>query len=302
MDCVFLLAAHRTTGRANRLMEASEASRAVAAAMSTVSALDLAVDDAIVLHDSNKLTVRLLPCDVLARVAPVAHQAAQFEIELAVRLAEAGCPVAALDPRVEPRGYERDGFVVTLWTYYEPATHREVSPADYANALERLHAGMRKVDVPTPHFTDRVEQAQRLVASRDRTPALADADRELLANTLRSLRRMIVGRGGAEQLLHGEPHPGNVLTTKNGLVFIDLETCCRGPVEFDLAHAPEEVSEHYPGVNQDRLRECRILMLAMITAWRWDRGDQLPNGRQLGIEWLSQIRAALDRHGLDTRG
>jgi thiamine kinase-like enzyme len=109
-------------------------------------------------------------------------------------------------------------------------------------------------------------------------------------------------RGGAEQLLHGEPHPGNVLTTKNGLLFIDLETCCRGPVEFDLAHAPEEVSEHYRGVNQGLLGECRILVLAMITTWRWDRGDQLPNGRQLGTEWLSQIRAALDHNGLDTHG
>ncbi|HZD97429.1 MAG TPA: aminoglycoside phosphotransferase family protein, partial [Micromonosporaceae bacterium] len=207
--------------------------------MSTASSLDLTVDDAIVLHDSNKLTVRLLPCDVLARVAPVAHQVAQFEIELARRLAESGSPVAALEPRVEPRVYESDGFVVTLWTYYEPATHREVPPADYANALGRLHAGMRLLDIPTPHFTDRVEQAQQLVASREDTPALADADRELLGNTLRNLRRRIGERGAAEQLLHGEPHPGNLLTTKNGLLFIDLETCCRGPVEFDLVHAPE---------------------------------------------------------------
>jgi len=153
-----------------------------------------------------------------------------------------------------------------------------------------------------PHFTDRVERAQQLVASRDRTPALAHADRELLGGTLRSLRRVIGRHGGAEQLLHGEPHPGNVLTTKNGLLFIDLETCCRGPVEFDLAHAPEEVSERYPGVNKDLLRECRILVLAMIATWRWDRGDQLPNGRQLGTEWLSQIRAALDRKRLDTPG
>ncbi len=282
-------------------MKASDVPRAVTAGVSTAAALDLMVDDAIVLHDSNKLTVRLLPCDVLARVAPAAHQAAHFEIELAQRLAESESPVAALEPRVEPRVYERDGFVVTLWTYYEPATPREVSPADYANALERLHAGMRALDVPAPHFTDRVEQAQQLVASRDHTPALADADRELLGNTLGSLRRLIGGRGGAEQLLHGEPHPGNVLTTKNGLLFIDLETCCRGPVEFDLAHAPEEVSEHYPGVNQDLLRECRVLVLAMITTWRWDRGDQLPNGRQLGTEWLSQIRAALDRYRLDVR-
>jgi Ser/Thr protein kinase RdoA (MazF antagonist) len=271
--------------------------------MSAASSVDLTVDDAIVLHNSNKLTLRLLPCDVLARVAPVAHQVAQFEVELAQRLAEYGCPVAALEPRVEPRVYERDGFVVTLWTYYEPATPREVSPADYANALGRLHAGMRKLDVPAPHFTDRVEQARQLVASPDHTPALADADRELLGNTLRNLRRAIGERGGgAEQLLHGEPHPGNVLATKNGLLFIDLETCCRGPVEFDLAHAPEEVGEHYPGVDQGLLRECRILVLAMITTWRWDRGDQLPNGRRLGTEWLSQIRAALDRNGPETHG
>ncbi|MDX6239053.1 MAG: hypothetical protein QOG10_3868 [Kribbellaceae bacterium] len=282
-------------------MKASDVRRALTASVSTAAALDLTVNDAVVLHDSNKLTLRLLPCDVLARVAPVAHQVAQFEIELAQRLTASESPVAALEPRVEPRVYERDGFVVTLWTYYEPATPQEVSPADYAKALERLHAGMRKLDVPTPHFTDRIEQAQQLVASRDRTPALVDADRELLGNTLRSLRRVISERGGAEQLLHGEPHPGNVLTTKNGLLFIDLETCCRGPVEFDIAHAPEEVSEHYPGVNQDLLRECRILVLAMITTWRWDRGDQLPNGRQLGTEWLSQIRAALDRYRLDVR-
>jgi aminoglycoside phosphotransferase (APT) family kinase protein len=278
-------------------MQASEVPRAVAAAMSIASSLDLAVDDAIVLHDSNKLTLRVLPCDLVARVAPVAQQVAQFEVELVQRLAESGCPVAALESRVEPRVYERDGFVVTLWTYYEPATPREVSPAGYAAALERLHAGMRQLDVPAPHFTDRVESAQQLVASRDHTPALADADRKLLGDTLRDLRRVIGERRGAEQLLHGEPHPGNVLTTKNGLLFIDFETCCRGPVEFDLAHAPEEVSWHYPGVDHQLLRECQILVLAMITTWRWDSGDELPNGRQLGTEWLSQIRAALNTDG-----
>jgi hypothetical protein len=203
---------------------------------------------------------------------------------------------------VEPRVYERAGFVLTLWTYYEPVTARPISPAGYADALERLHAGMRSLDLPTPHFMDRVEQAQQLVASRDHTPALADADRELLGDTLRRLRRAIGGRGAAEQLLHGEPHPGNVLTTKNGLLFIDLETCCRGPVEFDLAHAPEAVSEHYPRVNRGMLRECRILVLAMITTWRWERGDRLPNGRRLGTAWLGQLRAALDGKGLDNHG
>ena len=133
-------------------------------------------------------------------------------------------------------------------------------------------------------------EAQELVASRDRTPALADADRELLSNTLRTLRRAIEDRGASEQLLHGEPHPGNVLNTKNGPLFIDLETCCRGPVEFDLAHVPEEVSERYPDSDRDLLRECRGLVLAMVAAWRWDPDDRLPNGQRAGRELLNALR------------
>ncbi|WNV86978.1 aminoglycoside phosphotransferase family protein [Umezawaea sp. Da 62-37] len=282
-------------------MKPSDAARAVAASMSTAAALGLVADEAVVLQDSNRITLRLLPCDVLIRVAPAAHQAARFEVDLAQALTASGSPVAALEPRVEPRVHERDGFVVTLWAYHEPLARQEIPPADYADALVRLHAGMRGIDVPTPRFTDRIEEARRLVADRDLTPALVDADRRLLGDALRSLKRMIGERGAPEQLLHGEPHPGNVLDTKDGLLFVDLETCCRGPVEFDLAHAPEEVAEHYPDVDHDLLRECRFLMLAIVTTWRWDRDDQLPDGLRLGAEWLQRIREDVDRYSLDIR-
>ena len=278
----------------------SEVSRAVTAARSIASSLGLMVDDAIVLHNSNKLTLRLRPCDIVARVAPVAQQALEFEIAIARRLAESESPVAALDPRVEPRVHLRDGFAVTLWTYYEPVG-TPVPAADYADALRRLHAGMRAVDIEAPLATDRVASAQRIVASRDLSPALAEADRTLLADTLSRLGG-VVGARTDVQLLHGEPHPGNVLATERGLVFVDLETCCRGPVEFDLAHAPDDVAEHYPGADRDLLRDCRVLMLAMITAWRWDPDDQLPSGRQLAAEWLGQIKAARARPDQETLG
>jgi hypothetical protein len=67
----------------------------VAAAISIASSLGLTVDDAIVLQNSNKLALRLLPCDVLARVAHVEHQVARFEIDLAQRLTGSGSPVGA---------------------------------------------------------------------------------------------------------------------------------------------------------------------------------------------------------------
>lgn len=272
-------------------MHASEASRATAAAVSTASSSGLDVDESIVLHDSNKLTLRLRPCDVVARIAPTAQQAADFEVDLAQRLVAAKCPVARLDPRIGSRAYERDGFVMTFWTYYERAP-QDVAPVDYGRVLRQLHAGMRTIDVPAPHFTDRVDEARQLLADRRRTPALGDEDRQLLDDTLRTLSDT-VNAHGEEQLLHGEPHPGNLLPTRTGPLFIDLETACRGPIEFDVAHAPDNVAEHFPGVDRELLRECRTLVLAMITVWRWDRDDEFPNGRRLGTEWLAQLRAAV---------
>lgn len=292
-------------------MEASELERAVEAGGSATSALGLPVEEATVVHNSNRIALHLTPCDVLARVAPLSDgSGAEFEVEAAFRLANTGSPTAEPDPRVEPRVHIRDRFAITLWTYYEPVPPSDIMPAEYAAALARLHAGLRQIDVAAPHFTDRVADAERAVADRDQTPELPDADRELLANALSRLSIAIAGRGAAEQLLHGEPHLGNLLRTRKGLLFIDLETCCRGPVEFDIAHgllpsedgrmlAGEEVLEHYPGADEDTIEQCRILIWAMITTWRWRRDDQLPNGRHWAAEGLKRLRLALGRYGPD---
>src|SRR5438067_1502880 len=110
-------------------MQPSEVQRAAAAAMLTASELQLESTNAIVLQNSNRLALRLLRCDLLARVAPVEHQAgAQFEVELAQRLGQTDSPLGTLEARVEPRVYERDGFVITLWTYYEQQAAGELSP------------------------------------------------------------------------------------------------------------------------------------------------------------------------------
>jgi Phosphotransferase enzyme family len=271
-------------------MRADDSRRATAAATSLAGELGLPVDDAVVIHSSNKLALRLLPCDVFARVALLGHEVFALEVELARRLAARASPVAALESRVEPGVYERDGFTVTFWTFYE-ATPDRFSPVDQADALLRLHGGMRGVEVATPHFTERVAEAEQLVANRRETPALSDGDRHLLLDTLHGAGQQIHGRGAAEQLLHGEPHSGNLLSTQVGLLFIDLETCCRGPVEFDVAHVPDEVSAHYPGIDRVLLQECRRLVLAMVAAWRWDVRDEFPHGNQHGRDILTLLRA-----------
>jgi aminoglycoside phosphotransferase (APT) family kinase protein len=281
-------------------VEATEVSRALSAATSVARELGLSVDDAIVIQNANRLAVRLTPSELLARVAATVgrnQEGAAFELEVAKRLAETASPVEAPEPRVQPLVYLRDGFAVTYWTYYETQAG-EVSPEEYAGALERLHAGLRRIDIPAPHFTDRVEEAQSVVRDRSQSPDLGDADRELLGNALQGLRQAILDRGADEQLLHGEPHAGNLLNTATGPRFIDLETCCYGPVEFDLAHGPE-IGDHYSRADRQLLRDCRILMLAMVAAWRSERDDQFPNGREARAEFLSLVREGLDRRSRD---
>ena len=281
-------------------MKPSDLRRAVRVAISTARELGLAADDAMVLHDSNRVALRLMPCDIVASVAGPAHaDVAPLEVEIAQRLADIEAPVAAVAPRVGLRVYERDDFWITLWTYYDPVGPLGVEPAPYATAMEQLHAGLRTLDVRTPHFTDRVAEAQQLVATPDQTPRLVEADRELLDNTLCGLNRAIERRGHTEQLLHGEPHPGNLLNTAHGPRFIDFETVCRGPIEFDLAHVPETVSDRYPGVDQDLLAECRGLVLAMVAAWRFDRADALPNGQRAGHQLIDALRQGPPYPSLD---
>jgi aminoglycoside phosphotransferase (APT) family kinase protein len=256
----------------------------------------LRVEDAIVLHNSNRIAVRLVPCDVLVRVAPELHrQGAAFEVEIARRLADTTAPVALLESRVEPGVYVHDGFIVTFWTYYEPMPTRGIGPDEYAQTLKQMHAGMREIDSPTPRFTDRVAEAVRLLVDPSRTPDLGEADRHLLVSALDTMAKAVVQRSTPEQLLHGEPHPGNLMRTNEGLLFVDLETCCLGPVEFDLAHVPEDVAKEYPGLNQDLLHECRILMRAMVTTWRWDRNDELPDGPRWAKAGLDELRTERDR-------
>ncbi|HIT76093.1 MAG TPA: aminoglycoside phosphotransferase family protein, partial [Candidatus Avipropionibacterium avicola] len=169
-------------------MDTPDIKRSIAAAVSIATDLGLPAVDAVVIHNSNKLALRLTPCDVFARVAPPEFGAAPFEVELAQRLADAGCPVGLLEPRVDPVVYKCDGFAVTLWTYYAPVTPT-VTANEYAEALEQLHAGMRKVEVSSPSFWDRITEAQEVVANPDLSPELGAADREFLIGRLADARR-----------------------------------------------------------------------------------------------------------------
>lgn len=275
-------------------MEPSQIRRAVEAAKLTARELGLQVNDAVVVHNSERIAVRLIPCDVLVRIGlQVSEDGFEFEAEVARRLAETGNPVGELEPRAGSRVYVRDAFALTLWTYYDQVGN--IAPTDYASALIRLHSGLRQIDMAAPHVNDRVATWVEEVNDPEQTPELPGSEREFLSNTFSRVRNTIDRWAPVNQLLHGEPHPGNLLSTSRGPLFIDFHTCQRGPLEYDIAYIPEEAAAHYPGVNQHLVHQFRILMWAGITTMRWLAEDQFPDRDYWRVEGLNQLRAALGR-------
>ena len=281
-------------------METSVRHRAVAATASLAASSGLAVDDTVVLHDSNRLVVRLLPCNIVARVSPLGWYNQRSEVEFAQRVTAAtNGLIAGLDPRVEPKIFQRDDFEISMWTYFEPEPSQKLSSDVYSTMLERLHVVLRQIDMDSPPFTDRLTGIRQWLSDTEVTPDLANEDRELLIHRLEPSSRLLTNARHSEQLLHGEPHPWNVLSTAEGPLFIDFENCAQGPVEYDLAWAPTEVSDRYPGVDRELLNECRGFVLALVAAHRWRRDDQHPSGRQSGVAFLDVLRAGPPWPALD---
>ena len=286
--------------RETRPMEVTARGRAIEAAVSLAVSLGLAADDAVILHDSNRIVIRILPCDIVARVSPIGWYSPAREVELARRLAaETDAPIAGLDPRVDSVIFERDGFQIGLWTYFESEPSPELSPDDYSKMLERLHGALRQIDMVAPPFTDRLAGIQQWLSDSEVAPDLGPNDRDLLVQRLQPSSRLLTEVAERQQLVHGEPHPWNVLETADGPVFIDFENCASGPVEYDLAWVPTAVSNRYPRVDRGVLAECRGFVLALVAAHRWRRDDQHPSGRPSGIAFLDVLRTGPPWPALD---
>jgi hypothetical protein len=90
-----------------------------------------------------------------------------------------------------------------------------------------------------------------------------------------------------------------VLPTEAGPVFIDLENCAQGPVEYDLAWVPRAVSEQYRNVDQELVNEHRRVVLALVAAHRWRHDDQHPSGRASGQAFLEVLRSGPPWPALD---
>jgi hypothetical protein len=194
------------------------------------------------MKDGSNLVVHLAPAPVVVRVATFTARIRvealpwlRREVELVTYLASVGAAVMPPSDLVPPGPHEIGGWVMTAWQYveHEPGI---VPAADVSfAAIDELHAALRGYPGELPLLVPAADDLDRAIAfgvgegliERSRAADLRERRDRVLAEVLAGTT--------PPQALHGDAFPKNSLVTESGIVWIDLEDCCSGPLVWDLA-------------------------------------------------------------------
>jgi aminoglycoside phosphotransferase (APT) family kinase protein len=223
-----------TRYRASRNKESSlqpaTSLRAVEAIAQLARRLGMGSVNPLFLHESQHVTVRLLPYDVVARAMRVSASEATarltLEVDIARHLVGNGAPVAGPATCWPAGPHIQDGFVITLWEFIQHVAAdgddpRHVSEA--ADALRRVHQALSDYRGELPSFWLKLDRCDRLLENEATTPALGPVDRAFLQSTYGRLRATVTSTPFEPVPIHGDAHLGNVLITPQGALWNDLE-------------------------------------------------------------------------------
>lgn len=249
--------------------------RAIAAAVDLARAHGVNVTEPQVLNDLFSLMIHLRPAPVVARVAtwvtklrsPVAEWQRR-EIAVTTYLTQQGTPVVSPSPELPPGPHTHQGFTISFWTYLVTDPDRTPTAADCSAMLVDLHAALRSYPGELPPLASAVVDLPGVIqAARQAGEVLNDAEVGYLHAAAERLAPLLTEPAGQMQPIHGDAHPGNLIATQDGLVWIDFEDVCRGPVEWNLATMmdPAAVAAHHRP-DPDTLARCTDLR-ALQVVW-----------------------------------
>jgi aminoglycoside phosphotransferase (APT) family kinase protein len=237
---------------------------------------------------------------LVARVTRSAAQQATAHREVAIArwLETAGLPAitAAADP------VDDGPYTVTFWDHLPEL--RAATPAEIADYLLQLHA------LTPPDDVD-LQNVQPFVSIADRVDAadIPDDDKQFLHGRLAEL----AGRWGTvpfelpATVIHGDPHPDNVVVTADGTVLIlDLERFSFGPPEWDLTLMASEYDSFrwittkeyqqyadtygYDVLDAPAYPILRDIRELRMTSWLANKADQDPGTKTEALHRIACLR------------
>lgn len=263
-------------------MDSDSARPALRAALEILREHGLEADRCEILQDANTLVVRLT-ADLVARVVQdldgQRSGTAWFEREnaVALHLTRHGAPVVPLHEALPPGPHLRDGFPVNFWRFVE-VVDRPADPHEVGFALRRCHEALSDLAEPLPRLAI-LREAQSMLEERD---LLSPEAQSLVHRRLTSALAIL--ELAPAQPLHGDAHEGNLMVTRNGLLWSDWEDAFAGPVEWDVASliwnarlldkdsaAAEAMLAGYQAAGgtlvQAVLDQCLVARAAVMCAW-----------------------------------
>jgi hypothetical protein len=265
------------------------------AAIAVARRFGMAAIEPVMLSDSNNVVAWLRPSLLVAKVGTGHHRRLGMELSVAQHLVSCGAPVVRPSDLLPQKVHAAGGFEVTFWEYQRPSS-REPGNHELTNALSELHQALVGYRGPLPSYRVELEAAARILREPAQVPALPANDRAVLLAALARFGSELARHPAAERPLHGSPHSSNTIVTRAGIRFIDLETACTGPLEWDLAHVGERAADAYTARLDPALLElCQLLVSEKTAARCWAKFEHP------ALQWHARHHLAVVRGSMAQR-
>jgi Phosphotransferase enzyme family len=248
------------------------------------------------LHESWRVSVRLFPHDVVAKVVRAddaeATRKLSRELGAARHLVQHAAPVVAPSSDLPAGPHFQDGFVVTFWDFVEHIAADEDNPehvAKAAEALRRVHQALAGFRGELPDFWLKIDRCRMALENSSAIPAIGAGDRAFLHAAFNRLRASMTGLPVDIAPIHGDAHLGNVFITPEGARWNDFEDVCLGPREWDIGWLPETRLAAFEPVNRDALATLGYLRSLCVSVWCWEQ-HAIPEKREAAEYHLEYLR------------
>jgi hypothetical protein len=228
------------------------------------------------LHDANNFVVHLAPSPVVAKVCPASAGIRGWckltaELEIARHLVDAGAAVVGPSPELPPQAYRERGYSMTFWRHHHHDPHARISGAAAGDALAQVHRALVGYSGPLPSFLDRQpRRTSRILSDPAALSDIPGAERAFLRREHSNILSRLGECRFDYRALHGDPHRGNFLVTRDGCLMIDFESVCSGPTEWDLSALPGGGASCF-AVDQELVMLLRRLRSLCVAVWCWSR-------------------------------
>ena len=234
----------------------------IAEALEVLATNGVEADAWTVLSSSNRLVLELRPCGLIAKVVQV-ERYEELAREVAVAKHVVACKGPAAAPAASSHGpYRGSRLAVSVW--HPVAVLGELSEPDAWGAYLELRRCLDSFAGDLPDFRQAIAGARGLVEESE-LRGLGDGDAAFLRGIFDSNLSALSAFPRSHRVLHGDPHAANVVLTAEGPRWLEFESACAGPLEWDLS----ALQSCAPNVPHDSglLRVLVSLRRACVVAW-----------------------------------